>query len=83
MMAFGRADIHHTVQAKLARFQAVPLDAFERTQLLSTVLFPRGVYRSLFVASDHLLHDIDLLARDFVVTAKGVERCHNVLHLTD
>ena len=44
---------------------------------------PRWVYRSLFVASDQLLHDIDMLAREFVTTAKGVERRHHVLHLTD
>ena len=44
---------------------------------------PRWVYRSLFVVSDHLLHDIDMMAREFVTTAKGVERRHHALHFTD
>ena len=44
---------------------------------------PRWVYRSLFVASDQLLHDGDMMAREFVTTAKGMERHHYALHLTD
>ena len=83
MLQSARADIQHTVQCDLARYRTLPLDAFERTQLLSSVLMPRWVYRSLFVASDHLLHDIDMMAREFVTTAKGVERRHHLLHLTD
>ena len=79
----ARAYIHHTIRCDLARYRMLPLDTFERTQLLSSVLMPRWVYRSLFVASDKLLHDIDMLARKFVTTAKGVERRHRVLHLTD
>ena len=51
--------------------QTFPLDAFERTLLLSSVLMPRWVYRSLFVASDQLLHDIDMMTLEFVTTAKG------------
>ena len=67
MLTSAGADIHHTVQCELARYRMLPLDTFERTQLLSSVFMPRWVYRSLFVVSDRLLHDIDMLARQFVL----------------
>ena len=57
----------------------LPLDAFERTQLLSSVLMPRWVYRSLFVARDQLRHDIDMLPSEFVTTGKEVEHRHHAL----
>ena len=81
----GRAqtELMSQVTSDLSRYQHLPLDAFERAQLLSLVLFPKWCYRSLFIPHDRMFYDIDQKARNFVTAAKGIEPRHNVTHITD
>ena len=80
----GRAqtELMSQVTSDLSRYQHLPLDAFERAQLLSLVLFPKWCYTSLFIPHDRMFYDIDQKARIFVTAAKGIEPRHNVTHIT-
>ena len=48
----ARDDFVGTAAADLARYQYLPLNAFERVQLLNTVLIPRWTYRTWFLPND-------------------------------
>ena len=70
------------ITSDLSRYQHLPLDAFERAQLFSLVLFPKWCYRSLFIPHDRMFYEIDQKARIFVTAAKGIEPRHHVTHIT-
>ena len=78
-----------TAAADLARYQYLPLNAFERVQLLNTVLIPRWTYRTLFLPNDSMFKTMDSMCLRFVLMAEGMElnkvdvhKSYNVLHVT-
>ena len=67
----------------------MPLNAFERVQLLNTVLIPRWTYRTLFLPNDSMFKTMDSMCSRFVLMAEGMElnkvnvhKSYNVLHVT-
>ena len=77
-----------TAAADLARYQYLPLNAFERVQLLNTVLIPRWMYRTLFLPNDSMFKAVDSMFLRFVLMAECMElnkvdvnKLHNVLHV--
>ena len=77
-----------TAAADLARYQYLPLNAFERVQLLNTILIPRWTYRTLFLPNDSIFKAMDSMCLRFVLMAEGMElnkvdvhKSYNVLHV--
>ena len=75
--------------AELARYQYLPLNAFERLQLLNTVLIPQWTYRTWFLPNDSMFKAMDSMCLRFVLMAEGMEvnkvgvhKSYNVLHVT-
>ena len=73
----------------MARYQYLPLNEFERVQLLKTILIPRWTYRTLFIPNDSMFKATDSMYLRFVLMAKGMElnkvdvhKSYNVLHVT-
>ena len=78
-----------TVCADLARYRFLPLNAFERVQLLNAILIPRWNYRVLFLPNDSMFKAVDSMCLNFVLMAEGMERnktdihqSYDVLHVT-
>ena len=78
-----------TAAANLARYQYLPPNAFERVQLLNTVLIPRWTYRTLFLPNDSIFKAMGAMCLRFVLMAGGMElndvdvhKSYNVLHVT-
>ena len=78
-----------TAAATLARYQYLPLNTFERVQLLNTVLIPRWTYRTLFHPNDSMFKAMDSMYLWFVLMVEGMElnkvdihKSYNVLHVT-
>ena len=85
----ARDDFVGTAAADLARYQYLPLNAFERVQLLNTVLIPRWTYRTLFLPHNSMFKTMDSMCLRFVLMAEGMElnkvdvhKSYNVLHVT-
>ena len=85
----ARDDFVGTAAADLARYQYLPLNAFERVQLLNTILIPRWMYRTLFLPNDSMSKPMDSMCLRFVLMAEGMElnkvdvhKSYNVLHVT-
>ena len=78
-----------TVSADLARYQYVPMNTFERVQLLNTILIPRWNYWTLILPNDSMFKTMDSMCLRFVLVAEGMElnktdgpKSYNVLHVT-
>ena len=85
----ARDDLVGTAASDLARYQYLPPNAFERVQLLNTVLIPRSTCRTLFFPNDSMFKAMDAMCLRFVPMAEGMElnkidvhKSHNVLHVT-
>ena len=83
----GYASLAHSqilaeVKNDLNRYKQLPLNAFERVQLVNSLLIPRWLYHALFVPHDRMFHKIDQRVRDFVTAAKGVQPRYNASHVT-
>ena len=76
------ADILPRAQADVAQFGHLPLNNFERAQLLNSVLIPQWVYHSLLVLDDRFFHQFDKVSKNFVLSAKGMDKIHNTTHTT-
>ena len=78
-----------TAATDLARYQYLPLNAFERVQLLNTIVIPRWTYRTLFLPNDSMFKAMDSMCLRFVLMAEGMElnkvdvhKSYNVLHVS-
>ena len=76
------------VESHLTRYRALPLNAFERVQLLNSMLIPRWLYITMFISHDRMFQHIDNICLEFVAIAKGLEhnkeniyKAHNVAHI--
>ena len=76
------------VEAHLAQYRSLPLNAFERVQLLNSILIPRWLCPTMFLPYDRMFHHIDKIRLEFVAIAKGLEhnkentyKPHNVTHI--
>lgn len=67
---------YRAVVSTLQRFSSIPLNAWERVQLVNVMLGPRFQYRLLFVPHPAGWHKLDKLFYNFVCQAKG-----QVLHM--
>ena len=83
-----RDEVLAKVESDLIRYRALPLNAFERVQLLNSVLIPRWLYHTLFIPHDRMFQHIDKICLEFVAIAKGLEhnkenvyKAHNVIHI--
>ena len=68
----ARDDFVGTTAPDLARYQYLPLNAFQRVQLLNTVLIPRWTYRTLFLPNDSMFKAMDSMCLRFVLMAEGM-----------
>ena len=68
------ADILSRAQADVARFGHLPQNNFERALLLNSVLKPQWVYHNLLVPDDRLFHQLDKVSKNFVLSAKGMDK---------
>ena len=74
----ARSDYLGMVQADLAQYQSVPLNGWERAQLVNFVLLPRWLQR--LVPPPPLtktLHQVDTLVSEFIRAPKGMEATMN------
>ena len=55
----ARDEVLAKVESDLTRYRALPLDAFERVQLLNSVLIPRWLYHTMFIPHDRMFQHID------------------------
>ena len=76
------------MEADLTRCGALPLNAFERVQLLNSVLISRWLYHTMFIPHDRMFQHIDQTCLEFVAIAKGLEhnkenihKAHNATHI--
>ena len=76
------ADILSRAQSDVARFGHLPLNSFERVQLLNSILIPQWVYHYLLVPDDRLFYRLDKVGKGFVLAAKGMDKVHNTSHVT-
>jgi len=60
------------VQADLTRYECLPLNAWERIELINTVLTPRWTYRAMLIPDDKIFKKVDQLSKEFVTKCKGV-----------
>ena len=56
----------------LAAYERLPLNAWERVELVYTVLNPRWTYRMLLIPNDITFKQLDKLTKEFVTNCKGV-----------
>ena len=82
-------DFMGTAASDLARYQYLPLNAFERVPLLNTILIPRWMYRTLFLPNNSMFKAMEAMCFRFVLMAEGMElnkidihNSYNVLHVT-
>ena len=80
--SLARSEILAEVKSDLNRYKQLPLNTFERVQLVNSVLIPWWLYHAMFVPHDRMFHKIDQRVRDFVTAAKGVEPKYNASHVT-
>ena len=59
---------------QLAGYERLPLNAWERVELVNSVLTSQWTYRLLLIPSDIVFKELDKLTKDFVVKCKGLER---------
>ena len=76
------ANILSRAQADVARFGHLPLNNFERAQLLNSILIPQWLYHCLLVPDDRFFHRLDKVGKSFVLAAKGMDKIHNTSHVT-
>ena len=67
----ARDEVLAKVECDLTRYRALPLNAFERVQLLDSVLIPRWLYHTMFIPHDRMFQHIDKICLEFVAIAKG------------
>ena len=84
----ARDEVWAKVGSDLTRYRTLPLNAFERVQLLNSVLIPRWLYHTMFIPHDRMFQHIDKMWLIFVAIAKGLEhnkeniyKAHNVTHI--
>ena len=78
-----------TICADLARYRMLPLTAFERIQLLNTVLMPKWTCRTLFLPNDAMFKVVDTMCLELILAVEGMEfnkhnvdKSHRMLHVT-
>ena len=71
----ARDEVLAKVESDLTRYRALPLNAFERVQLLNSMLIPRWLFHTMLIPHDHMFQYIDKICLEFVAIAKGLE--HN------
>ena len=84
----ARDEVLAKVESGLTRYRALPLHAFERVQLLNSMLIPRWLYHTMFIPHDCIFQHKDKICLEFVAIAKGLEhnkeniyKAHNVTHI--
>ena len=85
----ARDEVLAKVESDLTWYRALPLNAFERVQLLNSVLIPRWLYHTMFISHDCMFQHIDKICLEFAAIAKGLEhnreniyKAHNVTHIS-
>ena len=73
----ARADCVALVQSDLAQYASVPMNGWERAQLVNFVLMPRCMHRLILLPSDKMFHRIDTMVSEFVRQPKGMETSRN------
>ena len=57
-----------------ACYYLLPLNAFERMQLINIMLMPEWAYCTLFLSNDSMFSTIDKMCVEFILIAEGMER---------
>jgi hypothetical protein len=66
----------------LAAYERLPLNAWERVELVNTVLSPRWTYRMLLIPNDITFKQLDKLTKEFVSSSKGVEKIRHTTKMS-
>ena len=69
------------VTSDLARYRNLPLNAWEKVQLVNIVQFPKWTYQWLFLLEDNANQHVDKLVQKFVLESKGMEQMRHTLKL--
>ena len=69
------------VRSDLAQYASVPMNGWERAQLVNFVLMPRWMHGLILLPSDKMFHRIDTMVSEFVRQPKSMEtsRYHHLL----
>ena len=62
-------------------YRKIPLNAFERSQLVSICLMPKFIYKGLLVFNDFHLVELDNKTREYILSAKGLNPTVNKVRL--
>ena len=73
----ARADYLGLVQSHLAQYASIPMNGWERSQLVNFVLMPRWMHRLIHLPSDRTFHRIDTMISEFVRKPKGMDTARN------
>ena len=79
--SLARSQIVAEVKSDLNRYKQLPLNAFERVQLVNSVLMTRWLYHSMFVPHGRMFQKVDQRVKDFVTMAKGIGPKYNTYHV--
>ena len=69
----AQSDYMGLIQSDLAAYTGIPMNGWERAQLVNSVLVPRWLHRLLVLPLDKTLHQIVTMLSDFVREPKGME----------
>uniref|UniRef100_A0A7S1I1G4 Uncharacterized protein n=1 Tax=Eutreptiella gymnastica TaxID=73025 RepID=A0A7S1I1G4_9EUGL len=58
-------------RTELAAYERLPLNTWERVELVNTVLTPRWTYRMLLIPNNITYTQLDKLTKEFVTNCKG------------
>ena len=73
----ARVDYLGLVRSDLAQYAFIPMNGWERSQLVNFVLMARCMHRLILLPSDGTFHRIDTMIFEFVRQPKGMHMAHN------
>ena len=79
----ARDAVFAKVESDLTRYRALPLNAFERVQLLNFVHIPHWLYHTMFIPHDRMFRHIDkmCLEKGLEHNKENIYKAHNVTHI--
>ena len=66
-----------TVYANFTRYRRLPLNPFERVELVNTVVMPRWTHYNFFGPTKALSRSIDTMCLSSILAAQGMEHNSN------
>ena len=70
------------VHADLTRYEDLPLNAWERVELINSVLMPRWSYKVMLIPHDAIFRQVDKMCKEWVTKCKGMETVRHTSKLS-